>query len=187
MKYLAALVGLASLGACSSKDDAHDTTDTTIDDKTITFNNFEAGPGWSNDPNRNDVALVTKSRAHSGQYALKVDKDHAFSLTFEMPLGQISNSKFKTVHLDAWVYMPSAQATGTIGLQIIQPQGNESIGGGDLKFSDVVKTYGEWVKVSKDFTMPDNITAANRLRLFMWRAGASDEVFLDDVKLSIKD
>lgn len=158
-----------------------------VDDKVITFNNFEAGPGWSNDPGRNDLALVAKGRAHSGQYALKVDKDHTFSLTFEMPMGRISNSKFKTVHVDAWVYMTSERAAGTIGMQIMNPAGTESVGGGDLKFGEVVKKYGEWVEVSKDFTLPDNITAANRLRLFMWRAGATEDVFLDDVKLSIKN
>ena len=184
MKNIAALVGLALLGACSSN---HEAADSSVDENTITFNNFEAGPGWSNDPNRNNTTLVAKGRAHSGQYALKVDKDHEFSLTFEMPLGQVSNRKFKTMHLDGWVYMPSERAAGTIGMQIIKPEGNESIGGGDLKFADEVKKYGEWVKVSKDFAMPDNITAANRLRVFMWRAGATEEVFLDDVKLSIKD
>jgi len=183
MKKIAALLGLSLLGACSS-DNA---TGPAIDANTITFNNFEAGGGWSNEPNRNNPSLVAKGKAHSGQYALRVDKDHEFSLTFDMPLGQISTSKFKTVHLEAWVYMASDKATGTIGLQIMKPDGGEAVGGDDLKFRDVVKDYGKWVMVTKDFTLPDNITAAQHLRVFMWRADASEEVLLDDVKLSIKD
>ena len=183
MKKIATLLGLSLLGACSSDNAAGPS----IDANTITFNNFESGGGWSNEPNRNNPSLVAKGKAHSGQYALRVDKDHEFSLTFDMPLGQISSSKFKTVHLDAWVFMHSDKATGTIGLQIMQPDGSAAVGGDDLKFRDVVKKYNEWVPVSKDFTLPDNITSAQHLRVFMWRADASEEVLLDDVKLSIKN
>ena len=171
------------MSACSSNNSAGPV----IDDNTITFNNFEAGGGWSNDPGRNNPGLVAKGNAHSGQYALRVDKDHEYSLTYDMPLGQVSTSKFKTLHLEAWVYMASAAATGTIGLQIMLPDGSGAIGGDDLKFRDVVKEYGKWVKVSKDFTLPDNITAAQHMRVFMWRADASEEVLLDDVLLSIKN
>jgi hypothetical protein len=69
----------------------------------------------------------------------------------------------------------------------MQPDGNTSVGGGDLKFREAVHEYGKWVKVTKDFVLPDNITALQRLRVFMWRADATEEVLLDDVKLSIKN
>lgn len=183
MKKLVILLNLALLGACSS--DKEGTTE--IDDKTVCFNNFEGSGGWSNDPGRNNASLVKKGNGHSGQYALVVDKDHEFSLTYDMPLGQISSSKFKTLHLDAWVYMTSEKGAATIGMQIMAPDNYTSLGGGDVKFTDVVKKYNEWVPISKDFPLPDNITSAQHLRLFMWRAGATEPVLLDDVKLSIKD
>jgi hypothetical protein len=156
-----------------------------IDANTIMFNNFEGGGGWSSDPNRNDASLIMKGLAHSGQYALRVDQNHEFSLTFDLPLGKISPSKFKGVHLDAWVFMPSAKATAAIGMQIVQPDGSIAVNGSDIKFGEAIKTYNKWVPVSTDFILPDNIIPAQHLRLFMWRADASEEALLDDVKLSL--
>jgi hypothetical protein len=177
---ISSLIGLLVMSACAAHDPLPD-----IDANTITFNNFEGGNGWSSDPNRNDPSKVMKGTAHSGQYALRVDQNHEFSLTFDLPLGKISSSKFKGVHLDAWVFMPSAKATAAIGMQIVQPDGSIAVNGSDIKFGEAIKTYNEWVPVSTDFVLPDNIIPAQRLRVFMWRASASEEAFLDDVKLSI--
>lgn len=180
MKFIG-LLGLALLlGACTARGPVVDAT-------TITFNDFEGGGGWSNDPGRNDPGLVARGRAHSGQYALRVDPSHEFSLTFDMALGKISSSKFKTVRLDAWVYMPSAKATAAIGLQLVQPDGTIAVNGSDIKFGEAVKKYHEWVPVSTEFVLPDDIIPAQHLRLFMWRANASEEALLDDVRLSIKN
>jgi len=183
MQKLTALLGLALLAACSSPNPVGPDVDTS----TFTFNNFEAGGGWSSNANQNNPDLVVRGNAHSGQYALRVDRDHEYSLTYDMPLGSISPTKFKTVHLEAWVFMASKRGTATIGLQVMQPDGSASVGGGELKFSEAVHDYGKWVKVTKDIALPDTITALQRLRVFMWRADASEEVLLDDVKLSIKN
>lgn len=182
MKKLLVLSSLGLLSACSSGT----TTKPVIDDKTITYNDFEAGGGWSNNPGGNDPTAVAKGQAHSGQYAIKVDNNREYSLTFAMPLGKISSSKFKTLHFEAWAFMPTDKATANIGLQIINPDGQPAYGDG-LRLRDVVKSYGKWMPISKNFVLPDNITANQQLRLFLWRADASDEALLDDVKLSIKD
>jgi hypothetical protein len=67
----------------------------------------------------------------------------------------------------------------------VQPDGTIAVNGSDIKFGEAIKTYNEWVPVSTDFVLPDNIIPAQRLRLFMWRASSSEEALLDDVKLSI--
>lgn len=177
MKKAFLLLSLAALGACSSNSAPEATAAANV----VTFNDFEAGGGWSQDP-----TLFEKGRAHSGQYAIKVDKNHEFSLTFNLPLGQISDHKFKTIHVEAWVFMPSNKSTGNIGVQVMTPTNTQVYGDG-LRLPDVVKTYGEWVQVGKDFTLPDTITSTQSLRVFLWRADATDEVLLDDMKVTIKD
>lgn len=181
-KRTAGLLSLVLLGACSTNQ-----LDSSLDANTITFNNFEAGGGWSFDAGRNDPLLLDKGRAHSGQYAIKVDQNHEFSLTFDMPLVLIRPKKFKIVHLDAWVFMPSDRATGVLGLQVIAPETGQQVYGDGVKLRDAVKTYKEWVPVSQDFTLPDTVTPLQHLRFSVWRADASDFVLVDDVKLSIKD
>lgn len=177
MRNIFSLLTLVLLGSCSSGNESTPE----VDAQTITFNDFEGGGGWSQDP-----SLFEKGRAHSGQYAIKVDKDHEFSLTYNMPLGKISDHKFRTVHVEAWAFMPSEKSTGNLGVQVMTPA-NEQVYGDGLKLRDVVKDYGKWVAVSKDFTLPDNIIASQSLRVFLWRADATDEVLVDDVKVSIKE
>ncbi len=178
MKNIAALLGLALLGACSSDNKSG----TAADAKTITFNDFEAVAGWSIDP-----GLLDKGRAHSGQYAIKVDKDHEFSLTFDLPLGQVSPRKFRIVHLEAWAFRASEKATGFLGVQVVEPSTGQQVFLDGIKLLDADKTPNKWVAVSKDIALPDNITSAQHLRFALWRAGSEDTVLLDDVKLSIKD
>ena len=178
MKKLVLLLSLAGLGACSS-DSAPAESANAAD--VFTTNDFESGGGWNTDPSYFD-----KGRAHSGQYAIKVDKDHEFSLTYDVALGKISSHKFKGIHLDAWVFMPSEKGTAHLGIQIMTPD-NQQVFGSGLILRDAVKTYGKWVHVTKDFTLPDNITSNQHLRFFVWRADATDEVLVDDVKLSTID
>lgn len=178
MKKIASLLVLSLLGACSSDEGAATATDSA---NLITFNDFESGGGWVHDP-----SLIEQGRAHSGQYSIKVDKDHPFSLTYDMPLGKISSHKFKTIRVEAWAFMPSDKATGNIGIQVMTPT-NEQVYGDGLRLPDVVKTYNKWVLVSKDFTLPDNINSNQHLKVFLWRADATDDVLLDDVKVSIKN
>ena len=177
MKKITALLGLSLLAACSSDDNAPSVSDA----KTITANDFESLAGWNV-----DLGMLDKGRAHSGKYAIKVNKDHEFSLTFDMVLGQATPTKIKQVHLEGWAYLPSDKAAGMLGMQIMGPNGAQLFGDG-IRLGDVVKTYGKWTKVEKDITLPDNITALDHIRMSLWRADATDEVLVDDIRLSIKE
>ncbi|MDO7847948.1 hypothetical protein Q5H92_16400 [Hymenobacter sp. M29] len=174
MKKFTLLFGLTLLAACSSEDKA-------VDDKIITKNDFEALAGWNTDP-----AALFRGKAHSGRYALKVDKDHEFSTTFEMALGYISPTRVKAIHLEAWVLLPSDKATGVLGVQVIEPETGKEVFGGGIRVAEVVKARGKWEKVEADYTLPENTTPTQRLRLSLWRANASDQVVIDDVTLSVK-
>lgn len=172
------LLSLLSLSACSDKNSSG-----AANDKIITSNDFESAAGWNVDP-----TLLYRGRAHSGQYAIKVDGEHEFSLTFDMPLAQATPTKIKTVHLEAWALLPSDKATGQLGVQVMKPENlSEQVFGEGIQLQEVVKKYNEWVKVSKDITLPDDITPMQHLRVTLWRAGSSEQVLVDDVELSIKD
>lgn len=180
MKNFTVLLGLALLSACSSDDKAGGSTS---GEKVITFNDFESSAGWNVDP-----GMLDRGRAHSGLYAIKADKDHEFSLTFDMALGQATPAKIKTVHLEGWAFRAGNGSTGILGVQVMDAQnpGQQTFGDG-IKIGEVVKTTGKWEQISKDITLPDNITAAQHIRLSLWRADGSDAVLVDDVKLSIKN
>ena len=176
---LLSLVSLGCLGACSSDN----TSGGNSNERVITANDFESTAGWNVDP-----TLLEHGKAHSGQYAIKVDKDHEFSLTFDMALGQATPSKIKTVHLEGWAYLTSEKSSGVLGLQIMGgPTNSDMVYGDGIRLADVVKSYNKWVLVSKDITLPDNITAVQHVRISLWRADATEPVLVDDLRLTIKD
>ena len=176
MKNVFLLLGLAWLGACSADKKTADAAGATV----VAFNDFESGGGWLPDP-----TLGAKGQAHSGQYAMLVDKDHEFSLTFRSTLGLLSPRKFKKLRLEAWAYMPTEAATGNLGIQVMDASNQKQVYGDGISFRTAIQDYGKWVPISKDFTLPDNITANENLRMFLWRADAQGEVLVDDIKLSI--
>jgi hypothetical protein len=183
MKSLAALLGLLLVSACSPGADRPPR----LDDSVVTFNDFESGGGWSGDPDHNNTSLVQKGPAHSGRYALRVDANHEYSLTFAMALGRMREAKFQKLRLEAWVFMPSERATGTVGLQLLAPDKSKQVFSDDIKLREAVKTYGKWVPIRKDITLPVEAAPGQQLRVFLWRADATDEVLLDDVLLRILD
>lgn len=183
MKSLATLLGLLLLSACSGGAGRPPR----LDDSVVTFNDFESGGGWSSDPAHHNPGLVQKGRAHSGRYALRVDGNHEYSLTFAMPLGRIREAKFRKLRLEAWAFMPSERATASLGLQLLSPDYSQQLFSDDIKLREAVHTYGQWVPIGKDVTLPDSVAPGQQLRLFMWRADATDEVLLDDVMLRILD
>jgi hypothetical protein len=50
-----------------------------------------------------------------------------------------------------------------------------------IKLTDQVKSYNKWVKIEKEITLPDNVTYANTLAVYLWRAGVAETTFLDDL------
>jgi len=178
MKNFVRFLMLASLFSSCSSDDK-----LTVGPNTITANDFESLAGWVG-----DQATLTKTRAHSGKYALEVNKDHDFSLTYDAVLGQISPRKLKKIHLEAWAFRPNPNSKGVLGIQIVDPaQNNKDVAGDGIYLESDVKEFNKWVKVSKDITLPDNLVYTQHLRLFLWRGAGSEPTYVDDVNLTIAD
>jgi len=173
MKSLFYALTALSLVACSSDAEKGDAGDY------ITRNDFESMVGWLP-----DAGTLTKAHAHSGAYAVVVDPEHEFSLTYNAQLGKVSPHKLKGITLEAWVFLPDNKATGVLGVQITDPdQGNKEVFGDGIKLQEAVKEYNKWVKVSKEITLPANIAYTQNLKVFLWRSGAASPVYMDDISI----
>ncbi len=171
---LAAVVGLL-LASCSGKGDAVATG------TVVTRNDFESVLGW----NGTADASVTTERAHSGKYAVRVGPQNEFGCTYTQSLGRMSVAKIKTVTVSAWVWVPSAQATSSLVVAIARsPELNTPVFYGTIPLT-TAKGFKDWRQVSQTFTLPDSVRDTNQLKCYLWRAGATENVYADDISLSI--
>ncbi|TGD78530.1 hypothetical protein [Hymenobacter wooponensis] len=170
--WVAALIGLA---ACSSSDEKK------VDANTLTSTSFEEIAGWGV-----DMGTLSRERAHTGVYALKVDNAHDFSLTYDVVVGQVSPRKIKKINVHGWVFLPSTNTNAILGLQVTDPsQDNKAIWGDGIKMDEAVKDYNKWVEVSKDMEMPAELAPTHHLKMYLWRAGAIDPVYADDLSIQV--
>jgi hypothetical protein len=171
----AALVLLAA--GCSS-----DNASSTAPENQLMFSDFESLAGWAS-----DAPSLTREKAHSGKYAIKVDNDIEYSLTYRNQLGNLSPTKLQKLRLTAYAYLTNPQSPVALTLQVVKSaQDGAGIFVQGIELGKEVKAANEWTKVSQVITLPQDVTAVNELRVYLWRAGATEPVYVDDVELSIE-
>ena len=147
----------------------------------VTTNNFESVLGWGA-----DAGTLTKDHAHSGRFAVRVDAGHEYGQTFDLPLDQASVHVLKSVRLEAWVFLPSAQANAAVVLQIVNTANNgfRVVHSEQLDLLGQVKNYQQWQPVRHDFALPaSSLRPDYHLRVFLWRSNSPEPVYLDDISL----
>ena len=174
------LAGLVAFGlllaSCSGKEDA------VAQGTVLTHNDFENVQGW----NGVDEATISSERAHSGRYAVRVGPANEFGCTYIRSLGKMSVAKIRAVTVSAWVWVPSAQATSSLVVEIAHsPEVNKPVFYGSIPLISAAKKFREWQQVSQTFTLPDSAQATNQFKCYLWRAGSTENVFTDDITISV--
>lgn len=168
---LASGLGLAS---CSKPDESAAPTNR------ITLNNFEAMDGWGE-----PIPSLTNVQAHSGRYAIKVDKDVEYSMGYTNSLGAASSTKIKKLIVHSWVYADGPGANAVLVVQVTVPEKNNRQlfwQATELTTKEPGKTK-EWQEVTQEYTLPDSVDAAHQLKVYMWRRGSDHATYLDDLEI----
>lgn len=175
MKYLLlALASAASLTACSG-----DNSTAAPDKDTLMHNDFESMVGWIP-----DAVALTKDKAHSGVYSLKVDKQHEYSLGYNYLLGQLSPTRLRGIRVDAWAYAPEKNPAAQLRMAVNNAVGGTPIASEGIEFNSQVKEYGKWVKVSKEFDFPSTASYTSQLVIYLWSAGGTNPAYIDDIQVT---
>ncbi|WP_216690435.1 carbohydrate binding domain-containing protein [Hymenobacter siberiensis] len=176
LNSLVVLAGTSLLLVSCSKDE--DKVKGTL----VTHNDFEAVLGWGG---TTDISVNTE-KAHSGKYSIKTGPQNEYAYTYSQTLGQMSPTKIKELTLSAWVWVPNAQASSTLVVSINHStMVNTVVYYGGIDLSKDVTKYKSWQHVSKTFTLPDSVQSTNHLKCYLWRAGNSEAVYVDDMTLSV--
>lgn len=175
--YSIATVAVLGMVGCSSAPDSTDAN-------TLVNSDFETLAGWLPEANN---ATLTRDKAHSGHYAIKVDGTHEYSLSFSAPLGRLHDTRITKMKVSAWVFATSADAKAMLVTAISNPAApaDKPLLWESLDLSQT-KEAGKWVEVSKVITVPANASPTNSLGIYLWRTGGSQPVYLDDLHVTVE-
>lgn len=165
-------IGLATALAACSKDAP------TVDKDVLVHNDFETLYGWVG-----ETPSLTKEKAHSGLYSIKVDPNTEYSLTFRSLIGRLISAKPKKMKLEGWVLRASDESDARLTVQLLRPKDGSSVLSESVSLKEKIAKPGVWEKVEMEFAMPDQASSEDELRLYLWRVGSGEPVYLDDVEL----
>ncbi|WP_201977645.1 carbohydrate binding domain-containing protein [Hymenobacter rubidus] len=142
---------------------------------------FDTLAGWLPEA---QSGMLSRDKAHSGRYAIKVEPGHDYSLSYKAPLGQLHETRVKKIKVTAWAFVPTADAKASLVVTV----GNSDPANDKPLMWDAVevnstKDTGKWTEVSKEFTIPDNAMPTSPLGVYLWRTGGSQPVYLDDLRI----
>ncbi|GAC1367150.1 MAG: hypothetical protein NVS3B25_16620 [Hymenobacter sp.] len=160
------------------------TPDTAADPNLLVSADFETLAGWLPAA---QSATLSRDKAHSGHYALKVDAAHEYSLGYSAPLGQLHDTRIRKIKVTAWAFVPTADAKATLVTTVSNPAApNDKPLLWDGLELGKAPAVGKWQEVSKVITLPDNATPANTLGIYLWRTGGAQPVYLDDLRVTLE-
>lgn len=175
MKYLAYTWLLLGLGACGNSDGqsaAH-----------LTFNDFDTLAGWTGSPNPS----LTKEKAHSGKYSIKVDPSLEYSLGYNSTLNRLSDARAdaKNMAIRGWAFVPSESDHPQVVLELLNPATGQLLlrEAADLHQVAADQGYGKWVEFSHPVALPAAATAFTQVKLYLWRGDSPEPVYVDDLAL----
>ncbi|RZK15069.1 MAG: hypothetical protein EOO56_23670 [Hymenobacter sp.] len=172
MKKLFLALPLVALAACGGGDS------TASDKDVLMTSDIDSMVGWLGNPSD-----LPKGEAHSGNYSLRVDKNHEFSPGYTAILGQLSTTKLRGVKFDAWVYATNKDASGKLEFVLKETAGGKEIMHEQVNLNDV-KDYGKWTLVSKEIIFPPNANYLSQVVIYVSRANSTSPAYVDDLKLT---
>lgn len=169
-------LALAVGGGCSSKQDEGQWVG-----DIVTTSDYEAVAGWIP-----GATSLSRDHAHSGRFADRIDAEHAFGLTFQLPLNQASVHALRGVEVDGWTYFSSLKSGGALEVQVWAHgpgQDAKPLYSEQLKLREQVTDSCLWTPVHQRFTLPDNLPGDASLRLFIWGNPTTKPVYFDDLRV----
>ncbi|MVN76384.1 hypothetical protein GO988_08610 [Hymenobacter sp. HMF4947] len=180
-RLLAALVGSLGLLAagCGGKSDGAD-----ADGKVLLRNDFDNLAGWLGTAPQ---PSLTRERAHSGQYSIKVDANTEFSLGYASTLGQMSEERITKIKVDAWVLAPNAEAGGLLVTHVgdAPPATKPMLWDGFDVVQAANQKYGDWAHVSKVIDIPAEANANTNFGIYLWRNKGNATTYIDDLVITV--
>lgn len=174
--YLAVALALTTLAGCG------DNNGSSRPANLLTGNDFEQIEGWNGEA---VVASLTKEKAHSGIYSMRVGPGVDYSSGFLGALGKLSATRVNKIQVKAWVFVPAGATAASLVTQLMDPaQANgKPLMYDALSLDKAVKARGEWTEVEKTITLPATASPTFKLYVYLWSGGSPNVAYIDDIQL----
>ena len=175
-KYTFLFLALAALAGCNSNNTE------SRPKNLLSSNDFEQLEGWTADI---PLPSLTKEKAHSGSYSIKVGSGIDYSNGFIGTLGSISPIRVSQVLVKAWVFVPSGPTSAALVTQVMDPSvpGAKPVLWEALPLDKEAKTRNEWVQVEKSLTLPANVGPGFKLYVYLWSGNTPNIAYIDDIQI----
>ena len=175
-KYSYLALALAMLAGCGDKNASN------RPENLLTGNDFEQMEGWNGEA---ALPSLTKDKAHSGSYSMRVGPGVDYSNGFIGSLGKLSSTRVNKIQVKAWVFVPAGATAAALVTQLMDPaQANgKPLMYDALPLDKAVKARNEWAEVEKTITLPANASPNFKLYVYLWSGGSPNVAYIDDVQL----
>ena len=145
--------------------------------RALAVNNFEGMDGWTS------VDYLTKERAHSGQFAARVDGSIEYAANYSNSLGRLSAEPISKLDITAWVYRTDRTSMASLIVEAKDPATQQNLLYKGIELAPLAKNLNEWTRVQHRLELPPTVNPATVLKIYLWRTGQAP-VYLDDFEIS---
>jgi hypothetical protein len=151
-----------------------------VRERLVFTEDFEHLDGWLP-----DATSLTTERAHSGRYAVKVDKEHPYSLTYRLVFGKTFTQRPRLLRLSAWVWVHGAADDARLLTAITPPDPNAPALSTTPIYVADNWPYRRWTHVSRDIVIPPpGYPSSSNLVIYLWNLDTKHPVYADDWTLT---
>ncbi|OQX72118.1 MAG: hypothetical protein B6D61_15140, partial [Bacteroidetes bacterium 4484_249] len=142
-------------------------------DSIYDFNSFE---------NPDLTGNLKTEDAVTGQYVYELNANKQYSPGYKSACSDIIANKYKLINIEVWVKYSNPEINTQLVCSIENDK--ESVQWKNLYINKRSKP-GDWQKINWFVTIPENVSANDMLKIYVWNAG-QNKVLIDDLKIIIR-
>jgi hypothetical protein len=127
---------------------------------------------------------IKRGDAHSGQHAFQTDSVSMYSLSFAMPVADLSQMPVRKIKVGAWVKCQSVPASGSLVVSLERNNQVIKYYSFDLKEKDAVAN--EWKELTGTADVPNALPKDAIVKIYFWNKSKAG-ILVDDINFDIEN